>query len=108
MVYGPDVIFASADLEEPSAVLYHLAKHPAELAEIRQQFTSNPRLAMVRLGRLEATIQSARGTPAKPSTAPKPPEQTVAGASTPSETAPEFANMNLQQYEKYLKKQKAG
>ena len=108
VVYGPDVIFASADLDDPSAVLYHLAKHPSDLAEIRQQFTSNPRSAMVRLGRLEATIQATRETPPKPSTAPTPPVQTVAGATTASETEPEFASMNLQDYEKYLKRQQAG
>ena len=109
VVYGPDIIFGVVDLEEPSAVLYHLAKHPEELSEVRRLFETNPRSAMARLGRLEAGILAARQTPPKPSTAPPPPEQTISGRQAASSVASEKppSEMNLADWRRAKAKREA-
>ena len=102
VVYGPDVIFGVADLEDPAAVLYHLAQQPDELAEVRRTYEQNPRAGLVRLTRIESRLEAARQSRPKPSSAPAPAERTVTGRSaTTSLPAKDPADMDLAEWRRY-------
>ena len=107
VVYGPDVIFGVADLEDPAAVLYHLAQQPDELAEVRRTYEQNPRAGLVRLTRIESRLEAARAARPKPSSAPAPAERTVTGRSaTTSLPAKDPADMDLAEWRRYEAQQR--
>ncbi len=100
--FGADVAYGSTYLENGPAVLYHLAKNPSELEAVQRQFRENPRLGMVSLGRLGATIAAAANAPPKPSSAPDPPEKQAAGRSAAAASeSKKVEDMDLKEFEAY-------
>lgn len=78
---APDGLQAAiSSLDNWSGVAVYLAKDPAKLTELAEQFKANPYAAIAKLGRIEASLKTAP-KPAAEAALPNPPANVGGGAS---------------------------